>query len=52
MKKAMDFLKKYFDGHDVELFDMDDAVYVEDHTENRSYTYIIRSGKLIAHENN
>ena len=50
MKEAMEFLRKHFDGHEVELFDMDDAVYVEDHTTSKTYTYILVSGILIAHD--
>ena len=50
MKKAMQFLEEHFKGHDVVFYDMDDAVYVEDNTEKRSYTYIVASGRLIAHE--
>lgn len=50
MKKAMEYLRNYFEGHEIELYDMDDAIYVEDMTTGKSYTYLISSGKLVSHE--
>ena len=33
------------------MYDLDDAIYVEDVTTGKSYTYIIKTGKLISHTN-
>ena len=51
MKKAQEFLKSTFEGHEINLYDLDDAIYVEDVTTGKSYTYIIKTGKLISHTN-
>lgn len=39
-----------FEGHGVKVYDMDDALYIEDPTDQSSYTYLLGTKQLIKHE--
>lgn len=43
-------VKNQFEGHDLQIYDMDDALYIEDATTGMSYTYSFKTKKLIIHD--
>ena len=53
MKKLFNLLtaevKNQFEGHELQIYDMEDALYIEDATNGKSYTYVFKTKKLIAH---
>lgn len=49
MSKLYDKIYKMFEGINIDIYDLDDSLYIEDIDNNCSYLYNKNNGKLIKH---